>query len=54
MAICLDPVRALGRQAAVILWQLLPRMGRDVYADFNNDWQGFAVREALRLRKLLE
>ena len=27
---------------------------RDVYAYFNNDWQGFAVRNALRLRQLSE
>jgi uncharacterized protein YecE (DUF72 family) len=26
---------------------------RDVYAYFDNDWEGFAVRNALRMRKLL-
>jgi uncharacterized protein YecE (DUF72 family) len=25
----------------------------EVYAYFNNDWEGFAVRNGLRLRKLL-
>lgn len=30
------------------------RRERDVYAYFNNDWQGFAVRNALRLRQLSE
>ncbi|HMB18602.1 MAG TPA: DUF72 domain-containing protein, partial [Gaiellaceae bacterium] len=27
--------------------------GIDVYAYFNNDWEGFAVRNGLHLRKLL-
>jgi len=25
-----------------------------VFAYFNNDWEGFAVRNALRLRRLVE
>jgi uncharacterized protein YecE (DUF72 family) len=29
------------------------RAGVDVYAYFNNDWNGFAVRNGLRLKKLL-
>jgi uncharacterized protein YecE (DUF72 family) len=28
--------------------------GADVHAYFNNDWEGFAVRNGLRLRKLLD
>ncbi|PYT07868.1 MAG: DUF72 domain-containing protein, partial [Acidobacteria bacterium] len=28
--------------------------GMDVYVYFNNDWQGFAVRNALQLRRLLK
>jgi uncharacterized protein YecE (DUF72 family) len=28
--------------------------GADVYAYFNNDWEGFAVRNALRLRRIVE
>jgi uncharacterized protein YecE (DUF72 family) len=28
--------------------------GIDVYAYFNNDWEGFAVRNALRLKELLD
>jgi uncharacterized protein YecE (DUF72 family) len=27
--------------------------GKDVYLYFNNDWQGFAIRDALRLEELL-
>ena len=27
--------------------------GIDVYAYFNNDWEGFAVKNGLRLKKLL-
>jgi uncharacterized protein YecE (DUF72 family) len=30
------------------------RTGADVYAYFNNDWKGYAVRNALLLRKLIE
>ena len=30
------------------------RRRADVYAYFNNDWQGFAVRNGLRLKKLLD
>ena len=30
------------------------RSERDVYAYFNNDWEGFAPANALRLRELLE
>jgi uncharacterized protein YecE (DUF72 family) len=29
------------------------RMSADVFAYFNNDWEGFAVRNGLRLRRLL-
>jgi uncharacterized protein YecE (DUF72 family) len=28
--------------------------GADVYAYFNNDWEGFAVRNAVRLRRIVE
>ena len=35
-----ERLRGLGRRA-------------DVYAYFNNDWEGFAVRNALTLRSLL-
>ena len=28
--------------------------GADVFAYFNNDWEAFAVRNALRLRRLVE
>ena len=27
--------------------------GRDVFAYFNNDWEGFAPRNALRLERLI-
>ena len=30
------------------------RAGADVYAYFNNDWNGYAVRNALLLRKMIE
>jgi uncharacterized protein YecE (DUF72 family) len=30
------------------------RRGADVYAYFNNDWNGYAVRNALLLRKMIE
>jgi uncharacterized protein YecE (DUF72 family) len=30
------------------------RRRADVYAYFNNDWEGFAVRNALRLRARIE
>jgi uncharacterized protein YecE (DUF72 family) len=30
------------------------REAADVFAYFNNDWEGFAVRNGLRLRRLLE
>lgn len=30
------------------------RRRADVYAYFNNDWMGFAVRNGLRRKKLLE
>jgi uncharacterized protein YecE (DUF72 family) len=41
------------------LRELAPRVAAlaeqgDVFAYFNNDWEGFAVRNALRLRRLLE
>jgi uncharacterized protein YecE (DUF72 family) len=41
------------------LEELAPRVaklarGGDVFAYFNNDWEGFAVRNAKRLRRLLE
>jgi uncharacterized protein YecE (DUF72 family) len=29
------------------------RRGVDVYAYFNNDWEGYAVANGLRLRELL-
>jgi uncharacterized protein YecE (DUF72 family) len=29
------------------------RRGREVFAYYNNDWEGFAVRNALRLRELM-
>jgi len=29
------------------------RSGKDVFVYFNNDWEGHAVRDALRLRELL-
>jgi uncharacterized protein YecE (DUF72 family) len=40
------------------LRELAPRVGKlaeagDVFAYFNNDWEGFAVQNALRLRALL-
>jgi uncharacterized protein YecE (DUF72 family) len=40
------------------LRELAPRVGKlaeagDVFAYFNNDWEGFAVKNALRLRALL-
>jgi uncharacterized protein YecE (DUF72 family) len=31
----------------------LSSVGKDVYTYFNNDWEGFAVRDALALRELL-
>ena len=35
-------------------WIAANRGGRTVYVYFNNDWQGFAPRNALALRRLLE
>jgi uncharacterized protein YecE (DUF72 family) len=29
-------------------------LGADVYAYFNNDWEGFAVKNGLRLKELLD
>lgn len=46
------PDRALAEHAAT-LRSLLER-GIDIYAYFNNDQQGFAVANALRLQKLLQ
>ena len=31
----------------------MERRGVDVYAYFNNDWEGFAIRNGLRLQQLL-
>ncbi len=31
----------------------LQQAGKDVYGYFNNDWEGFAVRDAVRLEALL-
>jgi uncharacterized protein YecE (DUF72 family) len=33
--------------------QSLSRAGKDVYLYFNNDWEGYAVRDAVTLRELL-
>jgi uncharacterized protein YecE (DUF72 family) len=48
-----------GNYSETELRALAPRVARlaeeaDVFAYFNNDWEGFAVRNALRLRRLLE
>jgi uncharacterized protein YecE (DUF72 family) len=32
----------------------LSSVGKDVYIYFNNDWEGYAIRDALFIRKLLE
>jgi uncharacterized protein YecE (DUF72 family) len=33
--------------------QALSKAGKDVYVYFNNDWEGFAIRDAITLRELL-
>jgi uncharacterized protein YecE (DUF72 family) len=33
--------------------QALSSIGKGVYVYFNNDWEGFAIRDALTLRELL-
>jgi uncharacterized protein YecE (DUF72 family) len=33
--------------------QALSKTGKDVYVYFNNDWEGFAIRDATTLRELL-
>jgi uncharacterized protein YecE (DUF72 family) len=48
-----------GNYSEAELRELAPRVAElaaagDVFAYFNNDWEGFAVRNALRLRRLLE
>jgi uncharacterized protein YecE (DUF72 family) len=45
-----------GNYSETELRELAPRvsgLGTDVFAYFNNDWEGFAVKNALRLRALL-
>jgi uncharacterized protein YecE (DUF72 family) len=48
-----------GNYSDAELRELAPRVAElaaagDVFAYFNNDWEGFAVRNALQLRRLLE
>jgi uncharacterized protein YecE (DUF72 family) len=33
--------------------QAVSRAGKDVYVYFNNDWEGFAIRDATALQELL-
>jgi uncharacterized protein YecE (DUF72 family) len=33
--------------------QSLAAAGKDVYVYFNNDWEGFAIRDAVALERLL-
>ena len=45
-----------GNYSETELRELAPRvqgLGTDAYVYFNNDWEGFAVKNALRLRALL-
>jgi uncharacterized protein YecE (DUF72 family) len=48
-----------GNYSEAELRELAPRVAElaaagDVFAYFNNDWEGFAVKNAIRLRRLLE